>query len=255
VPADALVDVFGVTPAFFVAVSLVGFFGFVVSATFGIGGVVLLIPMLSTTLPPAEAVALSAPVMLVNNVGKSWVYRRSLNLRALWLVSALSLPTAFVAALLTASVDERVLLLGVAGLVLATLFVERVQQRSIRMSDRALLLWGLVTGVISGLCGAAGPPTAIGLRSYGLDKNAFVATVAVFAVFLQFAKLPAYVATEVLPARMAPLAAWLAVLGVLAVVTGPRMLARVPERMFRNVVDGILLVSAAWLLVDVWRRS
>jgi uncharacterized membrane protein YfcA len=253
--ASSFVDVFGVTPAFFVGVSVVGFFGFVVSATFGIGGVVLLIPMLSMTLPPAEAVALSAPVMLVNNLGKSWVYRHSLHPRALWLVSALSLPTAFVAALLTASVDERVLLLGVAGLVLATLFVERVKQRALQMSDRALLLWGLVTGVISGMCGAAGPPTAIGLRSYGLQKDAFVATVAVFAVFLQFAKMPAYVATDVLPARMAPLAAWLAILGIVAVATGPRLLSRVPERMFRNIVDGILLVSAVWLLADVWRRS
>ena len=253
--SSSFVDVFLVTPAFFVVVSVVGFFGFVVSATFGIGGVVLLIPMLSTTLPPAEAIALSAPVMLVNNIGKSIVYRRSLDLRALWLVSALSLPTAFVAALWTARVDERVLLLGVAGLVIFTLFVERVQQRSIRMSARALLLWGLVTGTISGLCGAAGPPTAIGLRSYGLEKNAFVATVAVFAVFLQFAKLPAYVITDVLPARMWPLALWLALLGVVSVATGPRLLSRVPERMFRNIVDGILLVSAAWLLFDVWHRS
>jgi uncharacterized membrane protein YfcA len=143
----------------------------------------------------------------------------------------------------------------VAGLVLATLFVERVKQRALQMSDRALLLWGLVTGVISGMCGAAGPPTAIGLRSYGLQKDAFVATVAVFAVFLQFAKMPAYVATDVLPARMAPLAAWLAILGIVAVATGPRLLSRVPERMFRNIVDGILLVSAVWLLADVWRRS
>jgi uncharacterized membrane protein YfcA len=249
------VDVFSVTPTFFVVLSLVGFFGFVVSATFGIGGVVLLIPMLSTTLPPAEAIALSAPVMLVNNIGKSFIYRRSLDKKALVLVSALSLPTAFVAALWTARVDERVLLISVAGLVLLTLFIERVQQRTIRMSSRALLLWGLVTGTISGLCGAAGPPTAIGLRSYGLEKNAFVATVAVFAVFLQLAKMPAYVLTDVLPARMGPLAAWLAFLGVVAVLTGPRLLSRVPERMFRNVVDGILLVSATWLLVDVWRRS
>jgi hypothetical protein len=253
--SSTFVDVFSVSPTFFVVVSVVGFFGFVVSATFGIGGVVLLIPMLSTALPPAEAVALSAPVMLVNNIGKSVVYRKSLDLRALWLVSALSLPTAFFAALWTARVDERVLLLAVAGLVILTLFVERVQQRTIRMSARALLFWGLVTGTISGLCGAAGPPTAIGLRSYGLEKNAFVATVAVFAVFLQFAKMPAYVLTDVLSARMWPLAAWLALLGVVAVITGPRLLSRVPERMFRNVVDGILLVSAAWLLVDVWFRS
>jgi uncharacterized membrane protein YfcA len=252
---EIFADFFGVTPLFFFGVSVVGVFGFLVSATFGIGGVVLLIPMLSLALPPAQAVALSAPVMLVNNVAKSLLYRRSLNRRALWLVSALSLPTAFVAALLTASVDERVLLVAVAALVVATLFVERVQQRTIRMSDRALLLWGIVTGVISGMCGAAGPPTAIGLRSYGLSKDAFVATVSVFAVALQFAKMPAYVLTEVLSPSHLPLAVWLAVLGLLSVVIGPRILRRVPEKLFRDVVDGILAVSAVWLLIEAWNLS
>jgi uncharacterized membrane protein YfcA len=244
-----------VSPVFLVVVCAVGFFGFVVSATFGIGGVVLLIPMLSTTFPPAQAIALSAPVMLVNNLGKSVIYRRDLDVRALFYVSALSLPCAFLSALWTASVDERVLLLAVAALVVITLVVERVRERPFAMSSRALLAWGVVTGTISGLCGAAGPPTAIGLRSYGLQKGAFVATVSVFAVLLQFAKLPAYVATDVLPLRLWPLALLLSVLGIVAVLTGPRLLSRVPERRFRDVVDGILLVSAVWLIVDVVRRS
>jgi hypothetical protein len=247
--------VFHVSPAFFVGVVAVGFFGFVVSATFGIGGVVLLIPMLSTTLPPAQAVALSAPVMFVSNLGKSWVYRRHVDVRALFYVSALSLPMAFVAALWTVDVDERVLLLAVAALILVTLWVERVRATPVRMSPRGLVWWGLVTGVISGLCGAAGPPTAIGLRGYGLHKDAFVGTVAVFAVLLQFFKVPAYVATDVLPAAMLPLAGVLGAAAVVAVVVGPRLLRRVPEAAFRHVVDGILLVSAIWLIVDAIRRS
>jgi len=253
---DAFVQgVFHVSSGFFVAVLVVGFFGFIISATFGIGGVVLLIPMLSMTLPPAQAVALSAPVMLVNNVGKSLVYGRHVDRRALLYVSVLSLPSAFVAALWTARVDERVLLLGVALLVFVTLWVERVRDTRVHMTARALVLWGLVTGVISGLCGAAGPPTAIGLRGYGLNKDAFVGTVAVFAVLLQVFKLPAYLATDVLPATMAPLAVALSVVAVVAVAVGPRLLARVPEAAFRHVVDGILFASAVWLIVDVARRS
>jgi uncharacterized membrane protein YfcA len=252
---DAFVRaLFHVSPGFLVAVVVVGFFGFVVSATFGIGGVVLLIPMLSLALPPAQAVALSAPVMLVNNLGKSLVYRRHVDRRALFYTSALALPAAFVAALWTVDVDDRALLLGVAALILVTLWVERVRETPVRMSPRGLLWWGLVTGGISGLCGAAGPPTAIGLRGYGLTKDAFVGTVSVFAVFLQLFKMPAYVATDVLPARMMPLAAVLAGAAVVAVRVGPRLLSRVPPAVFRNVVDGILLVSAGWLVVDAVRR-
>ncbi|MDP2343827.1 MAG: sulfite exporter TauE/SafE family protein [Deltaproteobacteria bacterium] len=246
--------VFQVSPAFLVAVVVVGFFGFVVSATFGIGGVVLLIPLLSMVLPPAQAVAVSAPVMLVNNLGKTWVYRRHVDKRALFLVSALAVPTAFVAALFTSSVDDRVILLGVACLILLSLVVERARARVTQFSDRALLFWGLVTGVISGLCGAAGPPTAIGLKGYGLTRERFVATVAVFAVLLQLAKVPAYLATDLLPARMWPLCALLGVTAVVAVAVGPRLLRRVPEETFKHVVDGLLVVSAAWLIFEVVRR-
>lgn len=247
-------DWFAVSPGFLAALVVVGFVGFVISATFGIGGVVLLIPLLSTTLPPAQAVAVSAPIMLVNNLGKTWVYRRHLDKRALWLVSALAVPTAFCAALLTATIDDRVILLAVATLILLSVLVEHMG-RPVRLSDRALLFWGLITGVISGLCGAAGPPTAIGLRGYGLTREAFVATVAVFAVLLQIAKVPAYWVTDVLPVRLLPLCGLLGAVAVVAVAVGPPLLRKVPERSFKLVVDGLLIASALWLIVDVVRRS
>lgn len=248
-------DVFGVDAAFFAALVVVGFVGFVISATFGIGGVVLLIPLLSTQLPPAQAVAVSAPIMLVNNLGKTWVYRKHVDKRALFLVSALSVPTAFISALLTARVDDRVILLSVASLILLSVAVEHVRAAPVRLGDRALLFWGLATGVISGLCGAAGPPTAIGLRGYGLTREAFVATVAVFAVLLQLGKVPAYLATDVLPLRLLPLCGVLGVVALVAVAVGPPLLRRVPEKSFKLVVDGLLVASALWLIVDVVRRS
>lgn len=251
--ADQVVALFGLSPAFLLLTAVVGFFGFVVSATFGIGGVVLLIPLLSMALPPAQAIAVSAPVMLVNNLGKSWVFRRTVNVKATALVSALALPAAYITARLASTVDDRLILVAVATLVLVSVVVDRVRAPSAgqRMGDGALLLWGGLTGAISGMCGAAGPPTAIGLRSYGLSKEAFVGTVAVFAVLLQVAKIPAYVDTGALPARLLPLAALLGALGLIAVAVGPRLLRRVPEKNFRAVVDALLVVSAVWLLGEV----
>lgn len=251
---DAFVALFGVTPGFFAFVVVVAFVGFVVSATFGIGGVVLLIPALSMRLPPAQAVALSAPVMLISNLSKGYVYRRALDKKALVLVSGLAVPTAFFAALMTAGIDDRIILLAVAALIVASVVVERVRARPVKLSDRALLLWGLVTGVISGIAGAAGPPTAIGLKGYGLTREAFVATVAVFAVLLQLAKIPAYWATSALSPKLLPLALVLGLLAIVAVIVGPPLLRRLPERAFLLGVDAILLLSAGWILVEVLKR-
>ncbi len=243
-------ELFGLSPGFLLLTAVLGFFGFVVSAAFGIGGVVLLIPLLSMALPPAQAIALSAPVMLVNNLGKSWVYRHAIRWKACGLVSALALPAAYLSARLVTSIDDRIILVAVAALILVSVVADRLRPPAAgnRFGDLGLCLWGGVTGAISGLCGAAGPPTAIGLRGYGLSKDAFVGTVAVFAVLLQVAKIPAYVGTDVLPLRLMPLAALLGALGLIAVAVGPPLLRRVPEQTFRAVVDTLLVLSAVWLL-------
>jgi uncharacterized protein len=244
---------FLLSPGHLLLTLIVGCIGFMVSATFGIGGVVVLIPVLSLHLPPGEAVAISAPVMLVNNVGKAMVYGRFVDWRACGLVSLLGLPVAAIAAMFTAQLNDTWILLGVATFIVISIGVERVHA-AWHIGPRGLVLWGGITGVISGLCGAAGPPTAIGLRGYGLSKEVFVATVSVFAVGLQLAKLPAYWGTGLLASRDLGLVVLLAIIAGLSVAVGPSLLRRLPQRHFRTGVDAVLLLSAAWMIVDaVWR--
>jgi uncharacterized membrane protein YfcA len=250
-----MMELFGVEPWFFAALMIVAFIGFVLSATFGVGGAMLLIPMLAQRMPAAHAVALAAPVMLFNNVLKAWVFRKYVSKRGTFLVSALALPFAFAGAYVAGDFDDRAILIGIAILIVLSIVVERFSDRVVKLGDRALLFWGGVTGAISGLCGAAGPPTAIGLRAWGLDKEAFVGTVAVFAILLQIVKMPAYVMTDVLPAERWPLALALSVTALLGVVVAPSAVKAMPKRAFGWGLDALLLVTAAWLLIDVLLRS
>ena len=245
---------FGLAPGFFAVVMVVGVLGFVLSSIFGVGGAVLLIPLLAQRMPAAQAVGLVAPVMLVNNLLKTFVFRAHVDKKATLLVSGLALPASFIGAYFTARFDDRVILVGVAVLILLSIVVERGLDRKIRVTPLSLFLWGGVTGAVSGLCGAAGPPTAIGLRGYGLEREAFVGTVSAFAVLMQLAKIPAYVATGSLPPERFALAAWLSLVGALSVLAGPRLLAKVPKHGFAIGLDALLAVSAVWILVDVMRR-
>lgn len=258
-----MVELFGVEPAFFAGLMIVAFIGFVLSATFGVGGAMLLIPMLAQRMPAAHAVALAAPVMLFNNVLKAWVFRKHVSMRGTFLVSALALPFAFAGAYVAGDFDDRAILIGIAILIVLSIVVERVplssrgasnDPRVVKLGDRALLFWGGVTGAVSGLCGAAGPPTAIGLRAWGLDKEAFVGTVAVFAILLQIVKMPAYIMTSVLPAERWPLALALSVTALLGVVVAPTAVRAMPKKAFGWALDALLLVTAIWLVVDVVTR-
>jgi hypothetical protein len=241
-------------PLYLLGVWVVGVVGFVVSSTFGIGGALLLLPVLMMRLPAAQAVAVVSPVMLASNLTKAWVFRAHIDKRATWLVSALAVPVAAVAAAFASLVDDRLISLGVAVLIVLSLVAERGMGRAMKFSERSLLLWGAVTGAVSGLCGAAGPPTAIGLKGYGLTRESFVGTVAVYAVLLQLVKMPGYIYTGQFPSTLWPLASLLAMTSVMAAAVAPRLLRHVPVARFKSAVDVLLALTAFLLVADVaWR--
>ena len=245
---------FGVDGAFFALLMAAAFVGFVISSTLGVGGAMLLIPLLAQQMPAAQAVALCAPVMLFNNALKAWVFRRHVDKRATLLVSALALPLAFVGAMFNARFDDRAILLGVAALIVFSIVAERAFEKRVAVSPRSLVLWGGFSGFVSGVCGAAGPSTAIGLRGYGLEREAFVGTVAWYAILLQLVKIPAYMGTGVLPSSRWPLALALSANAAVGVALAPLILARMPKRVFSYALDALLAVCALWLVVDVIRR-
>lgn len=246
---------FGLSPPFLAAVVVVAFAGFLLSSTLGVGGALLLVPMLATEMRAIEAVAITTPVMLFNNLLKSWVFRRHVDRRALLLVSAGALPAAAIAAGFAARVDERVILLGIAALIVASLAVDHALDRPVKLDDRGLAVWSVFTGTVSGLCGAAGPPTAIGLSGYGLSRERFVGTVAVYAVLLQVVKLPGYLATGAMPLARWPLALLLSAAALVAVLLAKHLVARLQARAFKVALDGFLALTAAWMVFDALSRG
>ena len=77
---------------------------------------------------------------------------------------------------------------------------------------------------------------------------------ALFAVLLQAVKIPAYVSSGALPAERWPLAGVLAFAGAVSVLVAPKLLARVPKHAFGYALDGVLVVSAIWIVIDVAQR-
>jgi uncharacterized membrane protein YfcA len=246
----SLAALFGLDAPVLALLVVAGFFGFLMSAIFGIGGALLLIPIMMIRLPAAQAVAISAPVMLFSNILKAWVFRRSLHVRATVLASVGAIPAAGLTAYYASNIDDRLITVAVGVLILGALVLERLRARPVVLSDAQLAVWGVFTGAVSGIAGAAGPPTALGLKGYGLEREAFVATVSVYAIGLQLAKIPGYVVGGLLTAQQLPLAGLLAFLATLAVVIAPHLLRRLPSDKFRIALDGLLLVTALWLLVD-----
>lgn len=245
-----MTELVGLPPAVLLSFGLAAFAGFFVSALVGVGGAMVLVPVLMFALSPAEAIAVAAPVMLASNAAKLFVYRRHLDLRAALLTSATAVPAAGVAALFTGVVSESALKAGVGLLILTSLVVQRFVKLSVKVGTRSLLGAGVVIGGVSGLCSAAGAPTAVTFKAYGLVKEGFVATVAFIAAAMQLSKIPTYVATGVFSAELWPLAGVLSLTSLLAVLLARSVQERLSAARFRVVLDGVLVVLSAVLIGD-----
>ncbi|MEW5849580.1 MAG: sulfite exporter TauE/SafE family protein [Myxococcota bacterium] len=228
------------------AASLVGF---MVSSTTGVGAALVLVPVLSHTLGARVAVAVMAPVLLCNSAIKLWVFRSHVEPRAARLALWGGVPGALLGALLTSSVPEGALRTTVALIILAYVAHGLWRgERALQLGPRGMVATSFATGVASGLSSAGGPTNAMVLQSYGLVKEAFIATGALVSVVLQVVKLPVYMGSGLLGWQHAPLVGLLAVSAAVAAMVGRNALQHLSERGFRRSLQLVLLVLAVSML-------
>ena len=112
---------------------------------------------------------------------------------------------------------------------------------------------GAVSGLFGGLVGNQGGIRSAAMLGFELPKARFVATATAIGLFVDAARMPVYVVAE----RSQVAAIWplvlIATLGVVGgTLSGERILAKVPERRFKQVVGAIILLLGMVILL---RRS
>ena len=226
-------------------------FAFTVSSTLGLGGgVLMLAPMLAVYDTPI-AIAMIAPLMLVNAIGKMWAFRKDLDWRMAGLLGVLGWPLAFIGGFAVDQVDGRALKVLIVGLIAVMLGMEHGLGHTLRISRRWLPFWGGITGILAGLTGVSGPTLALALRGNGVSGPAFVAVVATVVLGLQILRIPAYIARGVLPASQVSVLLLLSVIAIVAILIGRRLQAHLSVDRWRSALDVLLVGVGLWLSADV----
>ena len=145
---------------------------FVVSASAGLGGSLILVPTLALVLGTKEGVALAALLLATNNVVKVFAYRRTLPFRkALWVIVLVSLG-ALIGARLLVSAPEQLVTVAVIVSFAFALVAERLDLSRVRRAGGPLL--AVASGATSGFSGTSGPLKGMALRQLDLDRAHFV---------------------------------------------------------------------------------
>lgn len=153
---------------------------FTLSASAGLGGSLILVPVLSLLFGTKQGVAMSAVLLACNNVGKIVAYRHTLPLKVTAAVVLLTMLGAFLGATLLVHVADVWVKIAVVASITSVFLFER---RKRMHAPRAVVpFFALSAGATSGFSGTSGPLKGIALRSLGLDRLHFVGAASLVSV-------------------------------------------------------------------------
>lgn len=168
---------------------LLGLASGALSTVAGMGGGMLLVLTLSLLHAPLVAIAVSAPALLLSNLHRSWLYRRSFDRRVAGAFVLGAVPGALAGSFATVALPEGALpfvLLGVALFAVA----RGLGWVGWDPGPRSLTPAGAAVGGLAAVSGAGlvGPV----LFAVGLRGDVFIATASASAVALHFARAVGY---------------------------------------------------------------
>lgn len=218
---------------------------------FGIGSI--LTPTLSLWMDGKVAVAVVAIPHLFGTALRFFMLGAKVDRRVIWSFGLASAAGGLAGALLHGASSGRGLMLLLAVLLLFVAASELAGlTRRMRFHGPAAWVAGVLSGLLGGLVGNQGGIRSAALLGFSLSRDTFIATATAIALFVDFARLPIYVATlgDELWRSRATIA--IASAGVIAgTFVGARVLREIPETAFRKVVAVVLAVLGVALLVRV----
>jgi uncharacterized membrane protein YfcA len=219
------------------------------SAVVGMGGGMTLLAVMTLLLPAADVVPLHGVVQLFSNGTRTLLMLRHVHLK----IFSIYLLPALAGVLLGAGIYTAGELSwfrpAVGAFVLLWLATLRFEPRLGRLPLWTFAPLGLFVGLFASLLGATGPLIAPFFLREDLSPEEVIGTKAAVQIVTHFAKIPAFLALgydyeAALPVLLPLLAA-----AILGTVAGRRVLAGLPQDVFRRLFYAVLAVIGVRLLL------
>jgi uncharacterized membrane protein YfcA len=219
-------------------------------AGFGVGS--LLTPLVGLQVDIKVAVAVVSIPHLIATALRYWMLHKHVDWRVLWSFGLTSAAGGLIGALLGTFMASPILT-AVLGVLLVFAGVTGLTGWASKMRFSGWTAWiaGAVSGVFGGLVGNQGGIRSAALMGFDIRKEAFVATATAVGLMVDGARMPIYFFTQwsdIVEAWPYVLAATVGV--VAGTLVGERLLLRIPEKTFRQIVSAIILVLGVALLIQ-----
>ena len=214
------------------------FGSFVISASVGLGGSLLMVPTLVLAVGTKEGVALAALLLGANNIVKVLTYRKTLPFRAACVVIGCTIVGSALGSQLLVRASPLLVGIAVAVASIATLLIERVDFQAGRRAAGPALAF--TSGATSGFSGTSGPLKGIAIRNLGLDRLHFVGAASLTSLAGDATKVAVFRDAELLGGHSFLLALLAVPLMAAGTALGRRIATRVTETGFAVLFWGVM---------------
>lgn len=218
------------------------------SASAGLGGSLVLVPLLALTLGTKEGVALAALLLAANNLVKLIAYRRSIPWRKSVVVLVLVVLGSALGAWLLVLAPESWVSAAVVVSIVVALFAERLRLSALQKFGVPAL--ALASGATSGFSGTSGPLKGVALRMLRLDRVHLVGAASVVSLAGDATKASIYAEAGLLSAQSLLLMAVLFPVMIGSTFLGRYLNSKVGERGY-SVLFWVVMGGYSLRLVGV----
>ena len=236
-------------------------FGFGRSATFlllallaeiagtvgGFGSSVFFVPVANVYFDFQSVLGITALFHLASNISKLGLFRGGIDRHLLLRLGLPSVLFAVLGGLATAWFPSRWLEATLAVLLLALSGWMLLRPRwRLAATTRSAVLGGALSGGMAGLVGTGGAVRGMTLAAFDLRKEVFIATSAAIDMAIDLSRAAVYARNGYIHAHDLVWVPLLAVVAIAGTWVGKRILARMPQALFRRIA--LLLVFAIGLV-------
>ena len=236
----------GVTPLVAALVVTASYFTSALTASFGLGGGLALLALMSALFPPAAVVPVHGVAQLGSNLSRATLQRAHIVWPVVLWFSVGGLLGSLLGGRLYVALPEGLLKAGVGAFVLFTVLGPKPSGFS--PGAKSFFLTGAASGFLTMFFSATGPIAAAMISAAKLDKLRTVATHAGCMVAQHATKTLVFGAIGFAFADWALLIALILAAGFLGAWSGTKLLRRLPEQDFRRGFTAVLVAFGAYLL-------
>ena len=245
---EIIVSVPEISGSEFITLCLTSFFTSVISASFGLGGGLMLVTVMASILPPLAIIPVHGVIQLSSNLSRAMMMWRHIKLT--WMMPFVigTLIGATIGGQLVVAVPTH-LLQGIIGLfILYSLWGPSM--KAITSSWTTFIGIGAFASFVTMFVGGTGPLVAPFIRATTTERRMTVATHAAFMSWQHGIKILAFGLLGFAFSTYAPLVIVMILLSILGSWSGKTILTWMPEKVFRIAFNTVLALLATRLLYE-----